>query len=127
MNKVEIEMLPGVQMSPEELWSFNKFLKENATIKIDDYVTRDDDLWNTVTKELVERLEKGKENDAAIKELKATLVSMAGDSNVRGGGISLSKSIRKGHIEYAKVPELQNVDLEAYRKEAITVWTVNQE
>lgn len=127
MNKVEIEMLPGVQMSPEELWSFNQFLKQNATVKLDNCVQRNDDVWNTTAKKYLECQAKIKELEAEAKALKETMVSMAGDSNVMGGGLSLSKSVRKGHIEYAKVPELQNVDLEAYRKESITVWTVTQE
>jgi hypothetical protein len=34
------------------------------------------------------------------------------------------KSERKGNVNYKKVPELKGVNLDEYRGESITVWTV---
>jgi hypothetical protein len=33
-------------------------------------------------------------------------------------------SFRSGSVDYAKIPELKNIDLEKYRKKGSTVWTM---
>lgn len=38
------------------------------------------------------------------------------------GAYTLNVSIRPGVVEYSKIPQLQGVDLEPYRKEAIQVY-----
>lgn len=65
-----------------------------------------------------------KMNEAMIKTLKERLIKVADHPSIRVGGISLSKSLCKGRIDYDKIPELKTVDLEAYRGEPIEKWTV---
>ena len=49
--------------------------------------------------------------------LKRELISLSEEKNCVGGGIKVTHHVRRGSIEYAKVPEIQGLDLERYRKE----------
>lgn len=58
-----------------------------------------------------------KELEVRAEEAKALLISkMQGAAAVKGCGIRLTRYTSKGAIEYAKVRELEGVDLEPYRK-----------
>lgn len=89
-----------------------------------DYIQREDDLWNQCASqwqyvnEQIKRLEK--EEDALRKQL----IFLSGDFNSRGGGLSLCKIQRKGNIDYSKIPELIDVDLEKYRKKDTVSWRI---
>lgn len=89
-----------------------------------DYVLREDEEWRcacisylSVRQEL-ERLEK------AEKELRELLISLAGRSNAKGEGITLSRILRKGAVDYSKIPELEGINLELYRKDPIETWRI---
>lgn len=61
---------------------------------------------------------------ARMEQAKASLIDMAaGHARVTGGGVRVRLQERKGSVDYAAVPGVQDVDLEAYRKPA-TVSTV---
>lgn len=69
--------------------------------------------------------------EAAIEKFKWTKIYDALKEKVEANGvefetenISFRKSERKGSIQYDKIPELKNIDLEKYRKEPSEVWTV---
>lgn len=89
-----------------------------------DFVSKNDDLWSHTAHEWIQihnQIEalKQKEN-----ELRESLISMCGSSNSLGNGVRISKVIRRGNIEYKKIPELNNVDLEKYRKSPIESWRI---
>lgn len=91
-----------------------------------DYIERNDNVW-------YEHALRWKSLTAAIKELeeeqeelKKQLVFLSGESNTKGAGISLCQIQRKGNIAYDRIPELQNVDLEKYRKASINSWRITQ-
>ena len=58
-----------------------------------------------------------------IEELKEShrnaLIRLADQQNVAGGGIRVRQIDEKGRVDYSAIPELQNVDLERYRKPGI--------
>ena len=89
-----------------------------------DYIERDDTLWNQCASQYknlvceIEQMEKQKE------ELRKQLVFLSGESNTKGGGISLCQIQRKGNIDYLKIPELKGLDLEKYRKPPTNNWRV---
>jgi putative phage-type endonuclease len=60
---------------------------------------------------------------ANVDTAKSSLIAVCTDSTI-GCGLQIIKAERKGTVDYAKVPELQGVDLEKYRKKSSTVWTV---
>ena len=69
-------------------------------------------------------------SDAAAKEVddvKKQIIDRAketGSSKVIGCGIQAIRAERKGSIDYTKVPELSDIDLEQYRKKATSYWTI---
>jgi len=89
-----------------------------------DYIEREDDLWTSCAmkwktlKEAMKGLEKEEE------DLRKQLIFLAGESNTKGGGISLCQVTRKGNVDYGKIAELKSIDLEQYRKSPITSWRI---
>ncbi len=55
---------------------------------------------------------------------KNQLIALSGQSNAMGGGIKLSKIIRKGLIDYSKIECLKGLDLEQYRGKSTEFWSV---
>ena len=63
-----------------------------------------------------------KADEVREKEILAELVKMAGEKDASIHGRPLTKVERKGNVDYAKVPELNGVDLEKYRKKGSEFW-----
>jgi len=90
-----------------------------------DYVVRTDELWeDTATRWKDVRLTI-KELEREEEDLKRQLIFLSGEANSTGAGISLCQVIRKGIVDYKKIPELQGVDLNAYRKDPVSSWRIN--
>lgn len=63
-----------------------------------------------------------KADDAREKEILAELVKLADKKNASIHGRPLTQVVRKGNIQYAKIPELEGVDLEKYRGKDSVFW-----
>lgn len=61
-----------------------------------------------------------KESDETIRDQLKGLCE--GKSALIGGQYRFKKSMRPGNVDYKAIPELANVDLNAYRKEKIESW-----
>jgi hypothetical protein len=89
-----------------------------------DYIEREDSLWDecatrwkTVTKAI-------KDLEREEEEVRKQIIFLSGESNTRGGGISLCQVQRKGNVDYSKVPQLRGLDLDPYRKGTINSWRI---
>ncbi len=92
-----------------------------------DYSWRNDDVWQvTVTewKSIQEQLQDLEKRD---RELRAALVTMCNGSNSQGAGVHVRRFLRKGNVDYSQIPELQDVDLEKYRKKPTEYWRIGRE
>lgn len=89
-----------------------------------DYAQRNDGLWQEVSERWRNAKEQLKELEKSEKELRETLIHLAGDKNCIGSGVKVLKTAKRGMIDYKAIPELEGVDLENYRKEAITCWRI---
>ncbi|CAB4133810.1 COG5377 Phage-related protein, predicted endonuclease [uncultured Caudovirales phage] len=109
-----------------EEFKFYMCLRENTPPEPEesDYIQRDDDLWGQCVSQWHTVHAAIKELEKEEEELKNQLIFLSGESNSRGAGISLCKVVRKGAIDYAKVPILKTIDLEPYRKPSITSWRI---
>lgn len=87
-----------------------------------DYVQRNDGLWKEVSEHWKNVRRQLNELELKEKELRETLIHLSGDKNCVGSGVKVMKTARRGSIDYREIPELQNVDLELYRKPNITCW-----
>jgi putative phage-type endonuclease len=89
-----------------------------------DYLERSDELWQSCANRWKSVSEAIKELEKEEDELRKQLIFLSGESNTKGGGVSLCQIIRKGNIDYGKVPQLKGVDLEPYRKPSIQTWRI---
>lgn len=93
-------------------------------VEDDDYIYKDDLEWDLLAmrwKELSEKMEMIAEEQEHVRE---RLVKLCNGQNSKGSGIKLCSVQRKGNVEYSRIPELKNVDLEKYRKPSTTNWRI---
>lgn len=87
-------------------------------------VDRSDDEW----KKWVEIYEREsslvKRHEESSKEAKEKLIELSQGKSCRGAGYRLIKNVRKGAVQYEEIPELQEVDLEKYRKKDVEFWKI---
>lgn len=84
-----------------------------------DYVDMKDNMeWTHLEKFYSETTNEIKALELKQKELRERLEALADKKNVIGKYSRFTRFITKGSVDYAKVPELKGVDLEAYRKAA---------
>jgi putative phage-type endonuclease len=85
-----------------------------------DVVVVDDSAWLSKAREwrAVQELYKDlKEREEAIR---AELIELSRGQSCMGGGVQLKHSESKGRVNYAKIKELKNVNLEDYRGASVT-------
>lgn len=87
-----------------------------------DYVVMEDQEWDHLAKEWANISERISILEKQEKEYRAALIAKAGGQNAKGSGICLTKILRKGTVDYKRVPELIGVDLEKYRKDPSESW-----
>jgi hypothetical protein len=90
-----------------------------------DYTLRDDDIWKQTAKNWIDVHRQLRDLQRQEESLRESLICMCGKSNSMGNGIKMSRVVRKGNIDYTAIPELQDVDLERYRKRAIEMWRIS--
>lgn len=89
-----------------------------------DYVTKTDDFWLEVEKKWVLTRCELKELERREKDLRETLISMCGDSNSKGRLIQLTKCLRKGSVDYSVIPQIENMNLDMFRKAPTEYWKI---
>lgn len=109
-----------------EEFKFYMCLKENTPPEPSegDYIERNDDLWQQCASRWHSVNAAIKELEKEEDELRKQLIFLSGESNTKGAGISLCQVVRKGNVDYAKIPQLRGLDLEIYRKPAINSWRI---
>jgi putative phage-type endonuclease len=89
-----------------------------------DYVERDDSLWIECAAKYQALKQSIKHLENQEEDLRKQLVFLSGESNARGGGISLCHVQRKGTINYSKIECLKSMDLEQYRNPSSSSWRI---
>lgn len=90
----------------------------------DDYVETDDEDFVKKAEIYNSYKEKKSAIDDAMAEIKAELIEMTGGAPTKGGGITVYPVNRKGNVQYKKIPELKDVDLEKYRAKSSSYWAI---
>jgi putative phage-type endonuclease len=85
---------------------------------------REDAEWYALSCLWSEVVAEEKELKQRKEALRQKFIEMAGGRPSKGYGVSVSYSNRPGSIDYDSIPELNDVDLEAYRKPSSVVWSV---
>ncbi len=92
-----------------------------------DYTQITDSEWLTIADEYKTILEKESEILRRKEILRSELIGGCQGKNVMGNGLKVSRVSRKGAIEYSKIPEIQNKNLNAYRKPPINSWRISEQ
>ncbi len=58
------------------------------------------------------------------EKLKTEIMNYAGGQEVCEEGMVVRKKTRKGSVDYSQVPELADVNLDPYRRQASEFWTI---
>ena len=91
-----------------------------------DYVEKTDFDWESCAerwKEINAKISALQDEEEVIRK---KLIAMCNNQNSQGFGIKLAQISRKGNVDYGKIPELKNVDLEQYRKASIVSWRITK-
>lgn len=89
------------------------------------YSQRNDQEWIETAKQYQETSSQIKWLESREKELRQSLINMTNGENSEGGGLKVTKFIRKGAIPYSEIPEIQVLDLEKHRKKPIESWRIS--
>lgn len=89
-----------------------------------DYIERNDDIWEKCASQWIAVNQSLKQIEKEEEELRKQLIFLSGESNTRGAGINLCQIQRKGNVDYSKIPELKNVNLDNYRKSSTSSWRI---
>lgn len=83
---------------------------------------------DTFTVDLVDQYKEAKEEEKRFsqiaKDLLSEITERCGERESEISGAKLSKVVKKGNVDYSKIPELEDVDLEQYRKKPSSYWTL---
>jgi len=89
-----------------------------------DIVPRDDDAWHDTMQGYVCTCARITELEKLRDQYKQSLIELSNGQSSKGAGGTLQKIVRKGNVDYAKIPLLNDIDLEQYRKKDSEFWTI---
>lgn len=90
-----------------------------------DYIIKQDDNWVKASEEYRQVNLQMKALEKKEKELKEQIITLTEDKNAYGNGITVTKYAQKGTVDYSSIPQLKDVDLEAYRKPTHYSWRIS--
>jgi len=121
----DFDFVPGMMKMEKEFWDNMQLgIPPEPTAK--DLVKREDRTWLMLEEELSHLITQSKAIEERKENLKRKLIDLCGEKPSVGYRIKMIPVHTKGHIDYSSVPELQNVNLEAYRKPAMIRWRMDQ-
>ena len=118
--------IQGMMKKEKEFWDLMQESISSNFIK-EDYQHKNDDLWKKTASEWISVNSEIKHLESKREELKESLILQSMERNSKGGGVKVSKIIKKGSTAYGKIPELIGVDLELYRNPSIEYWKIGEE
>lgn len=82
------------------------------------------DLWHSLLSEYKELDDNEKQIAVRKKELRKKIMEMSEGRNVTGYSVKAWHTEKKGPVNYKKIPELRQVDLEKYRGDPVKSFTI---
>ena len=80
--------------------------------------------WNATASRLYKAQEEKRDIEAYIQVMKADLVKLSKKKNTCGDEYYFQQQEMIGSIQYGLIPELNNVDLNQYRKDKTSFWKI---
>lgn len=106
----------------KEFWDCVQNFKAPA-LTDNDYRERDKE-WYKHASRVLELKERRKTLEKEEKEAEEALSTMSQGQNSFFDDLRYTGSIRKGSVDYKKIPDLEGINLEAYRKPSSSMWTL---
>jgi len=115
-----LEIAPAPETWPRIRAAWDKFAvflasKTPPPLSKVDVRERIDTEWTTAASRYLEAKLFADQAQKAFTEAKDRLVALASHTSETGGGVTITRYWKRGTIEYAKIPELDALDLEKYR------------
>ena len=99
---------------------FMRFVTEDQPPPLSerDTVVRSDEPWIAAAREYVQLKKLADDTGAALDAAKQKLIGLARHNSEQGGGVTVTRFMKSGSIDYKRVPVLVGVDLEQFRAPA---------
>jgi len=110
----------------EKFWRCIQDHKAPALTERDYVQMGDDNEWHTLSSQWVQVSRNLKSLEKEEKDLRDSLIGLAQNKNAQGAGVRLTRFPTQGHVDYLKIPELQGVNLDIYRKEPYMKWRISE-
>jgi len=107
----------------KRFWKCLQNFEEPALIDRD-YIKMDSQEWAKLMNNFQLSREQRKLFESEEDKYMEQLIAMAEGRNCKGAGFTLTRYMRKGTVEYAKIPEIEGVNLDAYRKKPVECWRI---
>lgn len=91
-----------------------------------DFIMIDDVDFREKAARILDLRQDRKRIEAEEEYLTKALIERANGLNVSGGGIQITKVIRKGAVDYGSIPEIKGIDLDKWRKDSIESWRISE-
>ena len=115
------------KMIEKEL-EFYRCIKEFVppTMTEKDYLKRNDLAWRELSQRYLNVKMRLKQFESEEKHLRDALVKASTGKPSIGGGLKLSKTVRKGAVDYKIIPELIGIDLEMFRSDPVVSYRITE-
>lgn len=109
----------------EEEAKFFECLQNKTAPECAEYNERSDEAWKRLAVQWKSVTQCIRDLEKEEEDIRKELIGLSGEQNSKGAGVSLCRFERKGNIDYTKIDELKNIDLETYRKPTTISWRIN--
>lgn len=133
VRSVEILLVPDPDMIEELVREEGIFFREHMQCYVEpklsdlDVFERHDADWYGISakwKEVKKKINALEEEELRLRE---RLLELAGSVSCKGYGVSATRYETQGRIDYARIPELKGIDLDAYRGEKEIRWRLSMQ
>lgn len=90
----------------------------------DTHVIREDEEWNEIANNFLSTKKELERVEDRLKQLRQLLIEKCASVSTKGCGVTVTKYMTKGTVDYNKIPELKSIDLNPYRRPSKEAWRV---
>ncbi len=88
---------------------------------------RDDEEWKELMESYQNAQKRRLEYEHIAERLKQEIISLTNEQEARGHGYKLVKLPQKGAVDLTKIPQLEGIDLDQFRKPATNFWKLQKD
>ena len=118
-----------IEKMVKEVDKFNECLKSGTPPKLSDrdYTVRNDERWYDLTDRYTKIDRQIKKLEEEKEMVRKDLLIESSHRNTMGNGVTITNYMRKGKVNYEKIPQLEGIDLEQFRDPPSESWLVRIE